>query len=59
MTTLAELADQIGDEKAIEYAVNELGMTPDYARFTLAMERGEVDGDVIEGGEDTPDDTSA
>jgi len=54
MTALSELADQLGDEKAIEIAVTQFGMTPDYARFVIAMGRGQVDGDVIES-EGTPD----
>lgn len=50
--TLKELADEVGDDEAIRIAVEQLGMLEDYARFVLAMERGEVDGDIIEEGQE-------
>lgn len=45
---LTELGKEIGEEAAIRVAVEQLGMTEDYARFVMAMERGEVDGDAVE-----------
>ena len=55
MTTLTNLADLIGDEKAIEIAVTFLGMTEEYARFVIAMGRGQVDGDLVVVSENSPE----
>ena len=42
-------------EEAVEFAIDVLGFTPTYADFFIAVERGEIDGDVMtieEGGDD-------
>lgn len=38
----------LSDEQLIQYAKDNLGMDEEDARLMLAIERGEVDGDVIE-----------
>lgn len=45
--TLGELADKIGLEEAVKIAVEQLNMTEDHARFVIAVERGEIDGDIV------------
>ncbi len=45
--SLSELAQEVGDEKAVQYAMEHLNMTDHYARFVLAMERGELDSDIV------------
>lgn len=52
INTLKDLAAEVGDEEAIRIAVEQLSMDEGYARFVLAMERGEIDGDVFVNGED-------
>lgn len=37
----------LSDDEIIKIAVTQLGMTESYARFVLAMERGQIHGDVI------------
>lgn len=46
--TLGQLAAKIGEEAAVKIAVEKLGMTEDYARFTIALEQGKIKGDVVE-----------
>lgn len=45
---LAELIEQgLSREDALEIAVEQLGMDRDVAEFVLAVERGEIEGDVV------------
>ena len=51
---IAELLMQgLTREEAVRFAVNELGMVEEEARFVLALELGEIDGDIIEESEPT------
>ena len=44
---IGELADEFGRERAVSIAVDQLGMTEEYARFSIAIALGEIDGDLI------------
>ena len=46
--TFAELADKIGLEATVKVMVEKFNMVEYYARFVIAMERGEIEGDIIE-----------
>jgi hypothetical protein len=46
--TFADIADEIGLEETIKMMVEQLNMTEYYARFVIGMERGEIDGDIVE-----------
>ena len=49
MTTLSELQAQNDwtNAQTVKFAVDKLNMDEAYAFFALAMEKGEVDGDVV------------
>lgn len=53
---IVELIEQgATEEEAIKIAVEQMGMVKGYAEFVLAMELGEVDGDVMaENGKQSP-----
>lgn len=44
---ISDLVEILGYEKAIEYAVDKLGMSEQAARFVIAIELGEIESDVI------------
>ena len=45
---IAELIEQgLSKEEALQVAVDQLGMMPADAAFVLAVELGEIDGDVV------------
>lgn len=46
--TLGQLAAKIGEDAAIKIAMDQMGMTEDNARFTIALEQGKINGDVVE-----------
>jgi len=46
---IIELIEQgLTEEQALEVAEKQLGMPRNYAEFVLSVERGEVDGDIVE-----------
>ena len=45
--SIRDLVDILGREEAIQYAVDKWGMNKQNAEFILAMEFGEVEGDVL------------
>jgi len=44
---LGELSKEVGVEKAVKIAIEQLGMTEEYARFSIAISLGEIDGDLM------------
>lgn len=48
--TLSEIGEKYGwsDDQLVAYAKEKLGMAEEDARFMLAIERSEVDSDVID-----------
>lgn len=54
MATLAEIQKQEGwtDDQTVKFMVDNLGYEEQEARFILAIEKGEIDGDVVEVDED-------
>lgn len=43
------IQNNLTDEELVEFAMKELGMGEEDVWLMLAIERGEVDGDVVEG----------
>ena len=44
---LYELSLEVGKAEAIKIAINQLNMTESAARFIIAVESGEINGDII------------